>query len=313
MNLLDSIFNQFIEQSGQLSALPDIYQKLDQLLKSGQASIADIGFLISSDAALTAQVLKLANSPAFGFKAEITTIDRAISLIGTQELKNLVLVEVIVKNFNTQPCSVIQPEDFWLRSAYQAIIAKKIALHFHHPKPDRLFVCGILSQIGELMCCFVDSSKMEQVSKHLLTAKTDNNNSDLLSLYGSEKQVFGFTYNQLSARLLNYWKIPQSITQPVSFFSESLRQACLEGGDAADSEHYKTESFILYCASLYSFLLEVHDSDVLDAAFLLEQVAQPIQQHLKLDEDFINELLIDIEIDAMELLSAIFPNSLAVY
>lgn len=306
MTALETILNQFIEQSGQLYGLPDIYQKLDTLLKSERTSITDISLLISSDAVLTAQVLKLANSPAFGFKAEISSIDRAIILIGTHELKNIVLMEVIIKNFNSTPCHVIKMEDFWRRSAYQAIIAKNLALHNHYPEPNQLFTCAILSQIGELVTCSLDSDKTEQVIKKITAGKKDNSN--LFSLYAMEQQVFGFTYNQLSSLLLSYWKIPDNLTQPIALFSESPEQI-----NAVKSGKYKTEAYILYCASVYSFLLEMQDTDILDAEFLLAQIDKNINETLNIDEVFINELLIDIELDAMALLSAIFPDISSIY
>ena len=64
---------------------------------------------------------------------------------------------------------------------------------------------------------------------------------------------------------------------------------------------------------MYSFLLEMQDTELLDAEFLLAQIDQTINEALNIDINFINDLLIDIEVDAMELLSAIFPDKLSVY
>jgi HD-like signal output (HDOD) protein len=304
MKPIDSIFNQFMQGSRKLLALPDIYQQLDKLLKSDHASIVDIGFLISSDAALTAQVLKLANSPAFSFKAEITNIDRAISLIGTQELKNLVLMEVVVKNFNSMNCPALNAEDFWRRSVYQAIIAKKLALHCYHSDPDRLFVCGILSRIGQLMCCSVDPVKTEQVISGTLSSSPSNEKqTELLS----EQNIFGFTVNELSARLLRHWKVPDSICTPISTFTFPVQPEHVELGE------FKTDCYILYCASIFSFLLEQSDTEVLSAGDLINQIDPQINLHLGLDQDFLSELLLDIEMDAMEILAAVFPDSMVIY
>ncbi len=88
MTEIELIVNQFILEQGKLYTLPELYQQLEEKIQSSNASIEEIGLLINTDAALSARILKLANSPLYGFHSEINTLQRALNLIGLQEVKN---------------------------------------------------------------------------------------------------------------------------------------------------------------------------------------------------------------------------------
>ncbi len=88
MTEIELIVNQFILEQGKLYTLPELYQQLEEKIQSSNASIEKIGLLINTDAALSARILKLANSALYGFHSEINTLQRALNLIGLQEVKN---------------------------------------------------------------------------------------------------------------------------------------------------------------------------------------------------------------------------------
>ncbi len=92
MTEIDLIINQFILEQGKLYTLPEIYHQIDKKIQSKTASINEIENIISTDAILTAKVLKMANSSIYAFRAEISTLNRALTLIGINEIKTLFLL-----------------------------------------------------------------------------------------------------------------------------------------------------------------------------------------------------------------------------
>ena len=93
------------QKSSQLFSLPDIYLKLSSMIKDGHSTVDQMAELISLDAGLAARLLKIANSPFYNFPAQIETIPRAITLIGSNELSNLVLATSVASSFANIACT----------------------------------------------------------------------------------------------------------------------------------------------------------------------------------------------------------------
>ena len=79
----------FLDKSFNIPSLPTVYFQLTEAINSPRTSIADISDIISSDSGMTARLLRLANSAFYGFPSEIDTINRALILIGTREVRDL--------------------------------------------------------------------------------------------------------------------------------------------------------------------------------------------------------------------------------
>ena len=89
-----------VQGSIQLFTLPDIYLQIHQLLNNPQTSANDIGAAISKDPALSARLLRIVNSSYYSFKARIDTISRAITIVGIDDLQNLVLATSVIDKFS---------------------------------------------------------------------------------------------------------------------------------------------------------------------------------------------------------------------
>lgn len=311
MTEIELIINQFILEAGKLYTLPELYQQLDEKIRSNTASIDDIGELLATDAALSAKILKIANSPLYGFRAEITTISRALNMIGLKEVKNLILMNTVAQNFNKDDkYTAISMEEFWRRSIYIALIAKKLAKRVKHPEADRLFVCGIMSRIGQLVSCLTRRKEVITIM-HQCMNSPDANELEV------EANTLGFTYNEVSSKLLERWKVPADITQPIL----ALHQPLSFSDNIDDS--YRNDIYILHTATMYShlFILECHDNlpihdvfhDSDHSSIYLHYVNKELNQALDISKDSIDDILFEIEIDALEILSIVFPKSTLIF
>ncbi|MEH6357687.1 MAG: HDOD domain-containing protein [Pseudomonadales bacterium] len=195
------------QKSSALFTLPDVYMKLQQLIRKPETSIDDIAELISTDAALTARLLKIANSSFYSFPAEIGTISRAINLIGTDQLMNLVLATSVAGSFSGVPADVIDMDSFWRHNVDTALIARSLAGACKQPDIERLFVIGLLHNVGKLIAL----TEMPEQSLQALLLEPDEN------AWQKQYDVLGFTFAECGAELLSVWELPASLVETVRF------------------------------------------------------------------------------------------------
>ncbi|OQW76460.1 MAG: signal transduction protein [Proteobacteria bacterium ST_bin11] len=201
---------QLIAGSTELFSLPDIYFQLSEMIRDSRFSLADIGKVISKDPALSARLLRVVNSPFYGFQAKIDTISRAVTVIGIDDLSNLVLATTVVDRFGKIPYELIDMTSFWIRSIQCAVIARLLAKSSAVLHTERLFMAGLLHDIGSLLL----SQKMpEQYLEVLLAA---NHNRTLLA--DLEQKLIGFTHAEVGGELLKTWGLPESLYETIGCY-----------------------------------------------------------------------------------------------
>ena len=193
---------------GQLS-LPDIAIRLNDMVSDPDCSAVDIGELISQDAALSARLLKIVNSPFYGFPSRIDTISMAITIIGTRQLRDLVLATSILGKFNQLPEGLISIDTFWYHNLTTAAAARIIASKLEIRNSERFFMAGLLHDIGKLVMYLSEPELSRQVLNAL---KLPEDNKGQVEI-----EVFGFDHASLGAELLQHWNLPDALIEPVRY------------------------------------------------------------------------------------------------
>ena len=201
-----------VEDTAALVSPPDVCLRVAELLQSSDTSAADIGEVIIRDPSLTARLLRLVNSSFYGLRAEVDTVSRAIAIIGTQELYSLVLAVSAVKSFSNIPNSLVNMDTFWRHSVYCGLIARAFGKHCNVLHPERLFVAGLLHDIGSLVLY----SRLQEVSRDLLMIA----DGDEEVLYRAEVEELGFSHAELGEMLLEKWNIPPVLCAAVRHHHE---------------------------------------------------------------------------------------------
>ncbi len=199
-----------IQDSLKLFSLPDIYFQISEMINDPLFSAKDIGMVISKDPALSARLLKIVNSSLYGFRARIDRVSRAITIVGAEELKQLVLATSVINKFSDIPSDLIDMTDFWLRSVQCAVITKSLAKEssvLHH---ERLFLTGLLHDIGSL----VFYHKLPEKSLEVLLAA----DHDRSRVAGLEQEIIGFTHAEVGSLLIKSWGLPESIYETINFY-----------------------------------------------------------------------------------------------
>ncbi len=111
----------------QLPALPAVAMEVVELVDNPKTSASKLGRVISSDQALTAKVLKIANSPFYGFPRKISTIDFAIIVLGFDALKEIVISISLVSSLQKKSDTYFNAKAFWDHSIATGVIGRKLA------------------------------------------------------------------------------------------------------------------------------------------------------------------------------------------
>jgi HD-like signal output (HDOD) protein len=197
-----------VDKTVTVYSLPLFYERLNEIINHPRCSIDDIAKVITEDQGLTARLLKLANSPMFGYFSKIDSISKAVTIIGTQQLRDLALAMSVMEIFTDIPEELINMKSFWQHSIACGIIARSLASYRRESNVERFFAAGILHDVGQLVMCTV----VPDVARELLVACR----RDEMLFTDGELGHLGFTHAEIGGELLGKWKIPATIAEPVS-------------------------------------------------------------------------------------------------
>ena len=185
-----------------LISLPKIYWQLKQLLDSRDYAMQDVAGLIVYDPGLTARILRIVNSAYFGFAARIETVEHAVSILGVQQIHDLVLTTSIADALGDYECEHLDVGQFWLVSVYRAIAARNLATHCKLMDGERLFVAGLLGGIGHLIMYRTLPVLAQQAQRQARQSG--------LPLHRVERDIIGFDHAEVAAELMQNWQLPDS-------------------------------------------------------------------------------------------------------
>lgn len=192
-----------------LASLPDACIRINQLADDPKSTIYDIKDVIQTDAGLTARVLKIANSSFYNYGRKVDDLNRAIMLIGTEGLRDIVWATSSISSFAKLPNRFVDMNSFWRHSLYTATVARLLAQKCHVINKDRIFLCGLLHDVGQLALYQIMPDEMDVV---FVRAQANDE-----KLFVSEKYILGFTHATVSYALLRMWNLPVSICQSVAY------------------------------------------------------------------------------------------------
>lgn len=187
---------------------PDVCIKVFGLLESGSASAQEIGDVISHDPSLTARLLQLVNSSFFNFARRIDTVSRAITVLGTRELYSLVLAVSAIKSFSRLPVTLVNIDTFWRHGIFTGLLAREIARKIRILHPERLFIAGLLHDIGSLV---LYARMPDQMADLMLMSEGEED-----VLHRAEQEQFGFSHGDLGGALARVWNLPEQLQDAIT-------------------------------------------------------------------------------------------------
>jgi len=169
---------------------------------STSKSIAEI---IQCDAGLALRLLRIANSPMYGFANKIRSVDHAVVVLGFRCVRDLGLSMAGADMFVQGETAAPQRKALWQHSLGCATVARLLAEHVPNVQPNEAFLGGIFHDVGKLV--LYDLVPDEYIEL--------NDTSNPLSLVDEERQAFGLTHEEVGVRCSEDWRLPPIITHAI--------------------------------------------------------------------------------------------------
>lgn len=204
-----------IDRTSTVYSLPLFYERLNEAINHPRTSIDDIGKIITEDQGLTARLLRLANSPMFGYFGKVDSISKAVTIIGTQQLRDLALAASVMGIFKGIPEELLSMASFWRHSIACGIVARALASWRREANVERFFVAGMLHDIGQLI--------IATILGDLVREMIEETRQEGALFCDVELKRLGFDHAEAGGALLKEWKIPANIADPVAFHHRPAR------------------------------------------------------------------------------------------
>ncbi len=200
-------FETVLSKSKKLPTLPGIAIKILEAVQKERPDLQEIAEVLSTDPPLSAEVLKLINSPFFGLTRKVTSVFHAVSMLGMNVVKNMALSFALVKNFSNNGQSDFDYPRFWKYSLTTAIAARMIAEKVAAETSEDAFFLGLLHDMGLLALarCLPDQYQ-------LVVQEAEVGNC---SIHQAENQILGFDHMAIGRHLVRSWGLPSKFWQPI--------------------------------------------------------------------------------------------------
>jgi diguanylate cyclase (GGDEF)-like protein len=196
-----------------LPTVPAVAVRVIDLCEQDEVGAAEIASILARDPVLAAKLLKTANSAFYGLRSQITTLDRAISVLGTNATLSLSLSFSLVETVRRSSETDFHHQTYWRRSVITAATARVLGSLLSRTVREELFLAGLLQDIGMLVLNEIAPGTYGQV---VWSAK--GSHERLVEL---EKEEFGTDHAAIGGWLLQGWKLPELLQASVMTSHES--------------------------------------------------------------------------------------------
>jgi len=188
-----------------LPTLPTVLARILHLAESESASGRELIALIEHDQALTGKMLRLANSAFFGQSRRVSTIPRAVALLGLSTVRNLALG---VKVWDTLGTGMAQsrPEELWAHALAVGVAAKTLAARLRAGDPDEAFTAGVLHDVGRLVLAMRFREEYWRVV---------GDAGEAGAIERKEAAGLGVDHAEVGGWILEAWSLPPTIVEAV--------------------------------------------------------------------------------------------------
>ncbi|MFZ4619137.1 MAG: HDOD domain-containing protein [Bacteroidota bacterium] len=193
----------------QLPALPSLAFEVVEMVDDPKTSAAQLGKLIAADQALAGKVLKIANSPFYGFPKKISTIDFAIIVLGFDALKEIVISIALVSSLQKKADGYFNTKTFWDHSISTGVIARRLARDIGYRVTGEVFVAGLIHDMGISILNKYFNIEFRRI--------VDITREMGLSFAEAEESVLGVTHAEIGGWLGERWNLPDQLVETIRF------------------------------------------------------------------------------------------------
>jgi len=195
--------NQIINGIQHLDPLPVTARKLSTMLRDENANVQEIAQVVQYDAAVAANILHVANSPAYAGRYPVERIRDAVVRLGTENLLAIVLGEYLKTFRISAPLYALTENDLYLHSAASSLMIKAMIPEMRHKLPGSASIAALLHDIGKLV--------MVRYMKADVSVLLALCSEKKISFVQAEREIFGCDHAEVGAAMARQWGFPQEI------------------------------------------------------------------------------------------------------
>ncbi|MEI7473445.1 MAG: HDOD domain-containing protein [bacterium] len=251
-----------IETMPNLPSMPNIVSEALNIIEDPKSNINKLSEVISKDISITTEILKLVNSAYYGFPAQITSINKAMALLGFSKVKSLIM-SVAVKPMMMSTGG----KSLWEHSVRCAVGSEILAKSLGKSDTDEAFIMGLLHDIGKTVLEIYNKDASKEITR-LVGLGADR--------LAAEKMIFGFQHTEIGEQLVQKWKLPSLIGSSVKYHHEPQNSdnitmvGCVYVAD-------KTCQDLLKYPILDPDITEIFDFEIPDPMQLRDQIFEKSQ------------------------------------
>jgi putative nucleotidyltransferase with HDIG domain len=197
---------ELIANLGDLPPLPQVAAQVLRLAADPESTMEELQRVISTDQALAAQILKIANSAMFGMVREVKTLTQAIMTLGFTTIKSIVIASS-ARNLYNRGGTGLQERLLWEHALITAMSARAYARSFRSPRVEEAFIGGLMHDIGKAVMAVKFPERYGALIRGVY-----NEDHDLME---SELELFGFDHTMVGEALLHAWNLARSLENTV--------------------------------------------------------------------------------------------------
>jgi len=192
-----------------LPPCPEVVVRVAKLCADETASSLDIGRAIMADEAISAKLIRLANSAFYGLSGRVSTVTQAAIILGTNEIRSIVCALPARDLFAERGAEGgIDLSSLWSHSARVAVLARELAYSLRHEHAEEVFVGGIFHDIGQVILSGLLSKQYQDLHLEVWRAGAD--------LASCERERLGMTHADVGKRLVEKWNFPGVLSGAVA-------------------------------------------------------------------------------------------------
>lgn len=195
-------FQTVVRSIGDLPPMPAVATKVLEMLQSPETNYAQLGKAISSDPAVSARLLKVANSAFFSLKRQVKTLDHAIAIVGERTLRSLILaasLESMNKSYG------LLEKLLWEDSIGCAIGCRMLARRFKSADPEEAFLAGLFRHLGKVIMNYSDPESYQSLAAAAYSGEGTFNDI--------EGRFFPYAHAVVGAAVLDKWNFSDDLIQ----------------------------------------------------------------------------------------------------
>jgi len=192
-----------------LPAIPKVLQEISQLFNSPDISVKKISGLVGKDQSLTLKVLSIANSPLYGLRRNVTSIENAILVLGIHEIKSIVTSLKMTSTIKIKSDKFFDPNKFWHHSMVVGILAQRMSKDLGFNFEGDGFVAGMLHDMGILV---IHEFLPDEYKKIIDFSEANNTN-----FLEAEYNILGLSHQEIGEFLSAKWSLPTVFTDALQY------------------------------------------------------------------------------------------------